>query len=122
MLPLRRIVALIHNPERAAQRSAAATATLLRIVGERLAGSGFSEEHDARRAVRREPALLAAAATDVPFEAPEPALNEGQNPPPFCRPSGSIAALGVRHLLYGLGRFLFGCGPLGRLPCSLDLL
>jgi hypothetical protein len=83
-LPLGRIAALgvlIHNPEHAPQRPAAATAALFRIVGERLAGSGFSEEDDAPRAVRREPALLAAAATDVLFETPEPALNEAQNLP-----------------------------------------
>src|ERR687898_738777 len=47
-LPLEdRIVApgvLIHNPEHAPQRSSAATAALFRIVGERLTGSGFSEE------------------------------------------------------------------------------
>jgi hypothetical protein len=33
--------------------------------------------------VPREPALLAAAATDVLFETPEPVLSEGQNLPPF---------------------------------------
>jgi hypothetical protein len=83
-LPLGRIAALgvlIHNLEHAPQRPATAIAALFRIVGERLAGSGFSEEDDARRAVRLEPALLAAAVTDVFFETPEPALNEVQNLP-----------------------------------------
>ena len=60
-LPLEdRIVAcgiLILNPEREPQRPTAATAALFRIVRERLTGSGFSEEDDVPRAVRREPAL-----------------------------------------------------------------
>src|ERR671921_1137191 len=78
---------------------------LPRVVGEALGGPAVVYKDDAPRPVRRESALLAAAATDVLFETPEPTLDEAHTLP-------------SRTPLWGMLAWI--SSTLGRMICSAN--